>query len=170
MRSRYEWCSNIWKAATQSQQTHQPIFASTHPAHDSGSANRDSAYISKAISVADRPYKAVAIVKQASAAPITTNLVPSFTTITMTSQVSAPFVTQAYESRIASSPCEGNRNIYRWAVAIETMIMGVSLLACMIFLTVKSRRWEKKGATSRDPEVAELYAKLEKVQASCSFR
>jgi len=64
----------------------------------------------------------------------------------------------------------GSSNVYKWAVGVESCIIGVTIVMCLIFVYVKSSRWEAKGASSRDIEIGDLKKELEEARAINAFK
>lgn len=74
-------------------------------------------------------------------------------------------VTGSLPSAMTSSPCVGSCNVYKWAVGIESCVIGVTMVICLIFFYVKSSRWKDQGAASKDSEIGDLKKELEDYKA-----
>lgn len=78
---------------------------------------------------------------------------------------SASTITSTVVSPTPAPKCGGNCNVYKWAIGIETCIIGVTMVVCLIFFHFKSSRWMSKGAASKEPEIGDLKKELEDYKA-----
>ncbi|KAK5099566.1 hypothetical protein LTR24_001225 [Lithohypha guttulata] len=85
---------------------------------------------------------------------LATVFIPSQSTVTSTPASAIPF-----------SRSVGSCNVYKWAVGIETCVIGVTMVVCLMFFYIKSGRWMRKGAASKDPEIGDLKKELEEYKA-----